>query len=55
MVRQFKDRQQMNRKGMNGVRAALRLIAAENINALRGVRKNVANRLSKSACMQKKA
>ncbi|UCC97113.1 MAG: hypothetical protein JSW66_14860 [Phycisphaerales bacterium] len=55
MVRQLEKKHRMRRKGMIDVRAALRLIAAENTNALRVVLKNVANRASKPPCSNKKS
>lgn len=54
MVRQLKKRRQIRKKGMTDVRAALKLIATENTNALRVVLKNVANRASKPLCSNKK-
>ncbi|MHC4509376.1 MAG: hypothetical protein ACYTAO_10535 [Planctomycetota bacterium] len=45
----------MRKKGMINVRAALRLIAAENTNALRVVLKNIVNRVFKPMYSNKKA
>lgn len=54
MVRQLTKRHHVRRKGMVEVKAALKLIATENTNALRVVLKNVANRASKPLCSNKK-
>ncbi len=45
----------MRKKGLTDIRAALKLIAAENLNALKAVLRNVADLFSKSVYSSKKA
>ncbi|MEK7994616.1 MAG: hypothetical protein AAB403_12500 [Planctomycetota bacterium] len=45
----------MRKKSMIDIRAALKLIAAENMNALRGLLRNVMGLVSKSIYSSKKA
>lgn len=53
-MQQLAKKSQMRKKGMIDIRAALKLIAAEDMNALRGVRRSIAGRIAKYADMQKK-
>ena len=45
----------MRKKGLTDIRAALKLIAAENVNALKAILRNVVGLFSKSAYSSKKA
>jgi len=53
-VRRSKKRHSMWKKSLIDIRAALKLIAAENLNALRGLLRNVANFVSKPTYLDKK-
>ena len=44
----------MRKKGVIDIKAAIRLIAAENLNALRGLLRNIANLRSKPTYLNKK-
>ena len=54
-MRPPRKRHQMRKKGLTDIRAALKLIAAENLNALKTVLRNVAGLFSKSVYSSKKA
>jgi len=54
-VRPSRKRHPMRKKGLTEIRAALKLIAAENLNALKTVLRNVAGLFSKSVYSSKKA
>lgn len=53
-MRRSKKRHSMWKKSLIDIRAALKLIAAENLNALRGLLRNVANFVSKPTYLDKK-
>ena len=53
-MRSSKKRHQMWKKNMTDIRAALKLIVAENLNALRGLLRNIANYVSKPTYLDKK-
>ena len=54
-VRPFNKRHPMRKKSMIDIRAALKLIAAENLNALKALLRNVVGLVSKSVYSSKKA
>jgi hypothetical protein len=45
----------MRKKGLTDIRAALKLIAAENVNALKAILRNVVGLVSRSVYSSKKA
>lgn len=53
-MRRSKKGHPMRKKGLTDIRAALKLIAAENLNALRGLLRNIANFVSKPTYVDKK-
>ena len=54
-MRRSKKRHSMWKKSMIDIRAALKLIAAENLNALKALLRNVMGLVSKSVYFSKKA
>ena len=54
-VRPSNKRHPMRKKSMIDIRAALKLIAAENLNALKALLRNVVGLVSKSVYFSKKA
>jgi hypothetical protein len=53
-VRHSRKRHRMRKKGYTDIRAALKLIAAENLNALRNLLRNIASFVSRPGYLDKK-